>query len=397
MSGSGTFDGSSNLTITAELNYVTTLPHYDQNDLDAQGTYTKLTIDSRGRIVNAFNPTTLNDYGIVDAQPLDSDLTSVASMTTFGLMSRQAEGSIVTRTITGGSGRIIVQNGNAQTNNPFLDLADTAVVVGTYNPVGLGDTPLVSVGTGSQTVNTTNFTVDRYGRLTYAQTSPIATATEGAKTGTSFTTYDNAVAYPRFSKIIAPNGRVYQAAIRDVGAGLGAPTHNTNNGDADDQGGWRDLGADSVEQKGLASFDQEDFNVDDNGHVTIAADAIENTQLQSAGKLMFTDQAATEEFILDKERTTDNAYHGITKVNHVNINNRTGNSVFRVVGYDTAEYPFQPSICRRVILTPLLILMMLTAMGAPQAVLLLLALLTLILTLPFLVILPSTLQKPINS
>ena len=344
MSGSGTFDGSSNLTITAELNYVTTLPHYDQNDLDAQGTYTKLTIDSRGRIVNAFNPTTLNDYGIVDAQPLDSDLTSVASMTTFGLMSRQAEGSIVTRTITGGSGRIIVQNGNAQTNNPFLDLADTAVVVGTYNPVGLGDTPLVSVGTGSQTVNTTNFTVDRYGRLTYAQTSPIATATEGAKSGTSFTTYDNAVAYPRFSKIIAPNGRVYQAAIRDVGAGLGAPTHNTNNGDADDQGGWRDLGADSVEQKGLASFDQEDFNVDDNGHVTIAADAIENTQLQSAGKLMFTDQNATEEFILDKERTTDNAYHGITKVNHVNINNRTGNSVFRVVGYDTAEYPFQPSI-----------------------------------------------------
>ena len=192
--------------------------------------------------------------------------------------------------------------------------------------------------------NTTNFTVDRYGRLTYAQTSPIATATEGAKSGTSFTTYDNAVAYPRFSKIIAPNGRVYQAAIRDIGAGLGAPTHNTNNGDADDQGGWRDLGADSVEQKGLASFDQEDFNVDDNGHVTIAADAIENTQLQSAGKLMFTDQAATEEFILDKERTTDNAYHGITKVNHVNINNRTGNSVFRVVGYDTAEYPFQPSI-----------------------------------------------------
>ena len=59
-------------------------------------------------------------------------------MTTFGLMSRQAEGSIVSRTITGGSGRIIVQNGNAQTNNPFLDLADTAVVVGTYNPVGLG-------------------------------------------------------------------------------------------------------------------------------------------------------------------------------------------------------------------------------------------------------------------
>ena len=35
-----------------------------------------LTIDSRGRIVNADSPSSLNDYGIVDAQPLDSDLTS---------------------------------------------------------------------------------------------------------------------------------------------------------------------------------------------------------------------------------------------------------------------------------------------------------------------------------
>ena len=46
MSGSGTFDGSANLTITAELNYQTALPHYDPNDLDATGTYTQLTLDS---------------------------------------------------------------------------------------------------------------------------------------------------------------------------------------------------------------------------------------------------------------------------------------------------------------------------------------------------------------
>ena len=62
-----------------------------QNDLAAQGTYTKLTIDSRGRIINATNPTTLSAYGIADAQPLDSDLTSLAAMTTFGILSRQSE------------------------------------------------------------------------------------------------------------------------------------------------------------------------------------------------------------------------------------------------------------------------------------------------------------------
>ena len=347
MSGSGTFDGSSNLTITAELNYVVALPHYDPTDLDAQGTYTRITVDSRGRIVDADNPADLASYGITDAQPLDSDLTSLASMTTFGLLSRQAEGTIVSRTITGGSGRIIVQNGNAQASNPFLDLADTTVVVGKYNPISAQDplvNPLVSATTGEETVNTVNLQVDRYGRLLYANTSPIATAREGAKAGTSFTTYDNAVAYPRFSKIIASNGRVYQAAIRGIPAGLGEPSHNTQQGDTDDQGGWRDLGTDAVEQKGVASFDQEDFDVDANGHVTISENAIENAQMQSHGLLMFTDQNATETFELDRERTTDNAYHGITTINHVNVNNRTGGSVFRVVGYDTAEYPFQPGI-----------------------------------------------------
>jgi len=347
MSGAGTFDGSSNLTITAELNYVTALPHYDAENLGATGTYTRFTVDSRGRIVNADNPTALSDFGITDAQPLDSDLTSLAGMSGFGIISRQSEGTLVNRTITGGSGRVIVNNGNGQSANPFVDLADTTVVVGTYNQLNSRDplyNPKVSVTTGEETVNSPNFEVDRYGRLIYANTSPIATATEGAKSGTSFTTYDNAVAYSRFSKIIASNGRCYQAAIRDIPAGLGEPSHNTQNGDNDDQGGWRDLGSDTIEQKGLASFDQEDFNVDDNGHVTIAANAIENSQLQSLGHLMFTDQNATETFELDPERTTDNAYHGITKLNHINVNNRTGGSVFRIVGYDTAEYPFQPGI-----------------------------------------------------
>ena len=347
MSGAGTFDGSSNLTITAELNYVTALPHYDAENLAATGTYTRFTVDSRGRIVNADSPTTLSDFGITDAQPLDSDVSSLANMTGFGLISRQSEGTLVNRTLTVGSGRLVVQNGNGQSSNPFLDLADTTVVVGSYNPIPAivpGVTPKVSATTGEETVNTVNLTVDRYGRITYANTSPIATATEGAKSGTSFTTYDNAVAYSRFSKVIASNGRCYQAAIRDIPAGLGEPSHNTQNGDSDDQGGWRDLGTDSIEQKGLASFDQEDFDVDSNGHVTIAANAIENSQLQSRGLLMFTDQNATETFELDPERTTDNAYHGITKLNHININNRTGGSVFRIVGYDTAEYPFQPGI-----------------------------------------------------
>ena len=87
MSGAAQFDGSSNLTITAELNYVVALPHYDENNLAATGQYTRITVDSRGRIVDADNPTSLGAFGITDAQPLDTDLTSLANMAGFGLIS----------------------------------------------------------------------------------------------------------------------------------------------------------------------------------------------------------------------------------------------------------------------------------------------------------------------
>ena len=122
-----------------------------------------------------------------------------------------------TRTITGGSGRIIVQNGNGQSSNPFVDLADTTVVVDNYNPIGNADTPLISATTGTETVNTTNFNVDRYGRLTFAQTSPIATATEGSFAAA----YSNSASYPRYSKIKNSADKLYEA-ILDINAGAGS-------------------------------------------------------------------------------------------------------------------------------------------------------------------------------
>ena len=342
MSGSGTFDGSSNLTITAELNYAVALPHYDPNDLDATGTYSQVTVDSRGRIVDATNPTTLSAYGIADAHPLDSDLSSLASMTTFGLLSRQSEGAIVSRSITGGANRILVQNGNGQASNPFIDLADTTVVVGDYNPIGNLDTPLISATTGDETVNTTNFNVDRYGRLTFAQTSAIATA----KVGTEASAFSNGTSYSRFDRIKNSTDKFYEASIRDIPPGLGEPTHT----DTSDTGGWRYLGSALSPQKGIASFNQEDFSItawldpQQGGHVSIAERGVENSQLQSLGHLMFGDSQTTQTLELDPERNQHNAYHGLTHLNHLNINNRGGNVAARIVAYDTAEYPYQPGI-----------------------------------------------------
>ena len=64
MTGSASFDGSANINITAELNYQPGLPHYDANNLSATGVYTQITLDSRGRVTTASNPTTLSGYGL---------------------------------------------------------------------------------------------------------------------------------------------------------------------------------------------------------------------------------------------------------------------------------------------------------------------------------------------
>ena len=211
MSGSASFDGSANINITAELNYQPGLPHYDPNDLTAQATYTRLTIDSRGRVVTGDNPTTLAGYGIVDAQTLDPNLTAIVGITTIGMLTRTGSGTYATRQIGGAPGRIITSNANGQSGNPLVDLADTPVVIGSYNPTGSVslDQPETSVAESAsihQTVNTTEFTVDRYGRLTYAQTAPISTAREG----TLAPLYDNATAYVRYDKIKNSNDRLYE-------------------------------------------------------------------------------------------------------------------------------------------------------------------------------------------
>ena len=329
MSGSGTFDGSANLTITAELNYQPGLPHYDANDLDATGTYTQITLDSRGRVTAATNPTTLSEYGIADAQAADTDLQSIADMTSFGLMSRQAEGTITTRTLTGGSGRLVINNGNGQSSNPFIDLADTTVIVGYYNPTGNLDTPLVSVNLpDDDTVNTTEFTVDRYGRLTQALTIPIATATQGSEVSA----FDNSTTYARYAKVKNASNRLYEA-IAAISSGGGEPTHT----DTSDTGSWRYLGTAVTPQKGLASFNQEDFDVTawnpasgyEGGFVTIAENGVDNLQLQN-NRISFADGNTKEDFELDQELTSTTGYRGFNYLNYTKVNDTTGNLLFGV-------------------------------------------------------------------
>ncbi len=324
LTGSAIFDGSTNITIASNLDLISTLPHYD-GTTGSSGEYTKVTVDAKGRITNASTPSTLADYnlnGTVEgqsAQPYDLDLVAIAGLTTTGMISRTSGGNMATRTITGTASRIAINNGDGVNGNPTIDMITTAVVAGDYNTESL--TSVSALGSnnepfGTQTVNATKFTVDQYGRLTSATNVPIATATEGSK----YANYDAGTAYSRYA-IIQNASKVYQA-IADISAGAGAPTHSSG-----DSGSWRYLAAEATEQKGLASFAQEDFDVDNNGHVTIAAAGVDNTQLQN-NRLIFTDRNSVQEFELDNELTATDAHDGFDYLNYIKINDTSGNLLF---------------------------------------------------------------------
>ena len=323
--GSGVFDGSANLTISTGLQLISTLPHYD-GTAGASATYTKVTVDAKGRITNASTPSTLADYnlnGTVEgssAQPYDLDLVAIAGLTTTGIIARTSGGAMSTRTITGTATRIGLTNGNGVSGNPTIDLITTAVTAGDYNTESL--TSVSGAGSGgepfgTETVNATKFTVDAYGRLTSATNVPIATAVEG----TDAAAYNAATTYSRGDRITNAS-KLYQA-IAGISAGAGAPTHS----DTSDAGSWRHLGAVTTKQKGLASFAQEDFDVSAGGHVNIAAAGVDNSQLQNS-RISFADGNAKEDFDLDQELTATTGYRGFNKLNYIKINDTSGNLLF---------------------------------------------------------------------
>ena len=323
--GSGVFDGSANLTISTGLQLISTLPHYD-GTAGASATYTKVTVDAKGRITNASTPSTLADYnlnGTVEgssAQPYDLDLVAISGLTTTGIIARTSGGAMSTRTITGTATRIGLTNGNGVSGNPTIDLITTAVQAGDYNTESL--TSVSGVGSnsepfGTETVNATKFTVDAYGRLTSATNVPIATATQG----TDATAYNAATTYSRGDKITNAS-KLYQA-IAGISAGAGAPTHS----DTSDAGSWRHLGAVTTKQKGLASFAQEDFDVSAGGHVSLSAAGIDNSQLQNS-RISFSDSNTKEDFALDQELTAATAYKGFNNLNVIKVNNTSGVNLF---------------------------------------------------------------------
>jgi hypothetical protein len=112
-----------NVGTASSSRIVVNVDDIDLATVGTAGTYKSVTTDAYGRVTAGTNPTTLAGYGIVDAQPLDATLTSLAAYNTNGLLTQTAADTFVGRTITGTAGNITVSNGNGVSGNPTLDLA----------------------------------------------------------------------------------------------------------------------------------------------------------------------------------------------------------------------------------------------------------------------------------
>ena len=98
-SGSVSFDGSASVTIDVQV-----------ADDSHQHSFANLT----GK------PTTIGGYGITDAQPLDSDLTAVAGLSTLGLIARTSTGQAATRSIAVTGVGLSVSNADGIAGNPTV-------------------------------------------------------------------------------------------------------------------------------------------------------------------------------------------------------------------------------------------------------------------------------------
>jgi len=113
-------------------------PSLELNTVGTAGTYETVTTDAYGRVVSGIDsasytlnwsklidtPTTLSGYGITDAQPLDSDLTALASIGTTGLYVVTGTGTSVTRSLVAPTAGLAITNADGLAGNIVFALAD---------------------------------------------------------------------------------------------------------------------------------------------------------------------------------------------------------------------------------------------------------------------------------
>lgn len=94
------------------------------------GTFAQVTVDAYGRVTAGSTtlsfdnitdrPDTLADYGITDAQPLDSDLTALAALGTTGILTRTGDATFVARTLATEGVGLSIENADGVDGAPTI-------------------------------------------------------------------------------------------------------------------------------------------------------------------------------------------------------------------------------------------------------------------------------------
>jgi len=162
-SGQGSILAGNGLTLTGNTVDINTanptriVVNADSIDLATTGvipgSYTRVTADGYGRITTGSNPNTIVGYGIVDAQPLNANLTSLSGVSTTGIVVRDTGNNLVTKSIiVSGIGITITNSDGAAAGN--ISITSNA----TNNPTANTLVSRDSSGNFSANVITSNLT-----------------------------------------------------------------------------------------------------------------------------------------------------------------------------------------------------------------------------------------------
>jgi hypothetical protein len=130
-----------NKTIVAASNTITTAASGNLSSTELNTALAELQTDIDTRLTTA---TAASTY-----QPLDSDLTAVAGMSSNGLVTRTATGTMAARTLTAASSKVAVTNGDGVSGNPTVDVTEANL---THDNIG-GTLGISKGGTGQTTAN----------------------------------------------------------------------------------------------------------------------------------------------------------------------------------------------------------------------------------------------------
>jgi len=120
------------------------------------GVYTKVTVNSKGRVTQGENPTTLAGYGIIDAQPADLDLTALANTSTTGLYTITGAGLSATRNLVAPVSGITITNSNGVAGNPTFALSNDLLAIENLSTTGIAVRSATDTWVARQIEGTTN-------------------------------------------------------------------------------------------------------------------------------------------------------------------------------------------------------------------------------------------------